>query len=1011
MLPIQLIIDGLYSYQSKQTIDFTTLTQSGLFGIFGGVGSGKSSILEAISLALYGETERLNSRDSRGYNMLNLKSNHVYIEFDFTNFEERKFKFTVSWKRKKKFEETTPMERLAYEWQNDAWIPMESADATMVLGLTYENFRRTIIIPQGKFKEFLELKGADRSKMMKEIFNLERFDLSPQVSNLQRENNFKIENLKGVLSGFEEISIEAVQRQQTELEVTQQQLKLLKSDFAIVETEWKTLQEAQKKFEELRIKKLEFKELSSRKVEMDQLQSDILQFETVEKAFKDLINRQITLAEEEQQQLKSQQNVVSDKLRLSNEIDIHNQQLLKWQAAFEQLDSQKQRLLDLDFLEKIKELESSLITQQEALNKGTIFVKEQETVETAVKTEIHKSEEQLDKLKLERIDASQWIAIGNWYQTQAFLTKQLEQLQKKKSANTSEREKTIKDFEALKVTPENWEALYTAKNEELNHQITEQNQLMTAWSVAHELSRYANNLHDGEACPLCGSLEHPQINHQADASEQLAAVKLLKSELEEKLRELQKQQVLLQKAASTHDFLVEQQQHINEEEKTLEIQKAQHLTAFIWSEFSASSPELFENKKRSAAALEKELQETELFMKALREKLATQQERTQKAHKKISAIEMEISGLTGQCNQLKGQLKTLDLRAYEAIDLEHICAQKNALAIENELVEKSYKTALEKIRELQPQLATKVGILETIENQLQFIRGNQNILNETMEKTLDRLQFKKMDEVQRILAKNWNIEQERQRINQFQFQLQRGQQIIEELQLQTTGLNFDPSLFDAKEKQYLQLQIEVEQTIGKTSALEQELHRVQVAMAKKKELIEQANALEQRALNLTTMTNLFKASGFVNYVSSIYLQNLCDVANVRFHRLTRNQLSLKLNDNNEFEVLDYLNNGYARSVKTLSGGQGFQTSLCLALALAESIQALNKADKNFFFIDEGFGTQDAESINTVFETLQYLHKENRVVGIISHVEELQERIPSSISIFKNEEKGSYVVVN
>jgi exonuclease SbcC len=156
---------------------------------------------------------------------------------------------------------------------------------------------------------------------------------------------------------------------------------------------------------------------------------------------------------------------------------------------------------------------------------------------------------------------------------------------------------------------------------------------------------------------------------------------------------------------------------------------------------------------------------------------------------------------------------------------------------------------------------------------------------------------------------------------------------------------------------------------------------------------------------------MFNASGFVNYVSSIYLQNLSDVANVRFHRMTKNQLSLTINSSNEFEVIDYLNNGAQRSVKTLSGGQGFQASLCLALALAESVQSLNKNDKNFFFIDEGFGTQDAESISIVFETLQSLRKENRIVGIISHVAELQERIPRSITIVNEDGQGSTVSTN
>ena len=82
MIPIQLTIQGLYSYQKKQTIDFTQLTAANLFGIFGSVGSGKSSILEAITFALYGRTDRLNlSGDNRNYNMMNLKSNELLNRF------------------------------------------------------------------------------------------------------------------------------------------------------------------------------------------------------------------------------------------------------------------------------------------------------------------------------------------------------------------------------------------------------------------------------------------------------------------------------------------------------------------------------------------------------------------------------------------------------------------------------------------------------------------------------------------------------------------------------------------------------------------------------------------------------------------------------------------------------------------------------------------------------------------------------------------------------------------
>ena len=156
------------------------------------------------------------------------------------------------------------------------------------------------------------------------------------------------------------------------------------------------------------------------------------------------------------------------------------------------------------------------------------------------------------------------------------------------------------------------------------------------------------------------------------------------------------------------------------------------------------------------------------------------------------------------------------------------------------------------------------------------------------------------------------------------------------------------------------------------------------------------------------MDEMFRAQGFVNYVSSVYLKNLCESANERFFKLTNNQLRLELDDKNNFLVRDYLNSGEVRSVKTLSGGQTFQAALSLALALSDNIQHLTKAKQNLFFLDEGFGTLDKDSLQTVFKTLKALRSENRVVGIISHVEELQQEVDNFIRA-ESTENGSRIV--
>ena len=103
-----------------------------------------------------------------------------------------------------------------------------------------------------------------------------------------------------------------------------------------------------------------------------------------------------------------------------------------------------------------------------------------------------------------------------------------------------------------------------------------------------------------------------------------------------------------------------------------------------------------------------------------------------------------------------------------------------------------------------------------------------------------------------------------------------------------------------------------------------------------------------------------------------------------------------------------MNNGKVRHIKTLSGGQLFQASFSMALALADHIKSLCQVEHNFFFLDEGFGTLDKQSLEHVLESLRALRHENRIVGLISHVEELQNDIDVHLRVHHDAAKGSYI---
>ncbi|HHH54920.1 MAG TPA: SMC family ATPase, partial [Bacteroidetes bacterium] len=180
-------------------------------------------------------------------------------------------------------------------------------------------------------------------------------------------------------------------------------------------------------------------------------------------------------------------------------------------------------------------------------------------------------------------------------------------------------------------------------------------------------------------------------------------------------------------------------------------------------------------------------------------------------------------------------------------------------------------------------------------------------------------------------------------------------------------------------------------------------------LKEKEKFLKEKEERELRAEDLKLMRSLFTGNGFVNFISTVRLQEVVNYANSRFMKLTRGKMKLELNDDNSFSVIDFLNDGKTRSIKSLSGGQTFQASLSLALALASIVQQQNKSNQNFFFLDEGFGTQDEESLRLVFDTIKSLRKENRIVGLISHVNQLKEEVNTYLDVVHDQNTGSYIV--
>lgn len=1010
MIPVQLTIEGLYSYRERQTIDFRNLTEAGLFGIFGAVGSGKSSVLEAISFALYGETERLNMRDKRAYNMMNLKSSSSYIEFDFVNYENKLFRATRDFKRNlKKFEEVKPNAVTFYEFINGKWIPLDHSNAEVIIGLSYSNFKRTIIIPQGQFKEFLELGAAERTNMMKEIFNLQKFDLQNNVSALNVKNRSEQDQLEGQLKGFEDINEEKINIQKEQLTKEQKILSESNEKLEKISQTYQQLKNLKSDFDSLQQNKEKFNQLTEEKPQIDALEAQAELYDRTFRLFNPLIIEKNKLSKEISDKRNEKEQQVKNWQETEKAFNIIKEQLTVLEQQFKALEQSRIQENDLNLIIQIMKFSEEIKILNERTQKGSEKVKEVNVHKEKIQKTIDELSAQIKVLKEQKLDSALLSEMGNWFIQQKNLKKSLQEQTEKVEKHQKQIGEIAEELKPFDYT-ENYKEDFKSRKEALEAKKKELLQKLDHLKIQKELSRFASELHDGENCPLCGSKEHPHIVEFHDVNAELLEIQEKITSVEQKTAAIQKQEAEIDKILDRKKIFEEQL--LSEQKIVFQIQEniEKHILNFTWKTFSPDREEEFEKKRSDSFTLEKKIEETDRNIAVERENMDREIKTLEKYKNALEAFRLEEVSKQEQINISRSGLKILDWNLYTQKEKAEIEETYQTLVQSNKETEESYQKALEQEKILSPKLAEQKAIVSQSEKQIANLEKEIAVNEDAIIKALANQNFKEFKEVENILLQEINIEFVRTKVQHFKVEFEALKKFIGELELKLKGLSFDNEQFSLTEKQFNEVQIEQKQISDSVVTKTAEIDRLEKEFVKKQTLLKQLTKLQKRSDNLKIMMNLFKGAGFVQYVSSIYLRQLCDHANVRFHRMTRNQLSLQLNENNDFEIIDYLNEGKSRSVKTLSGGQAFQVSLSLALALAESVQANAQADKNFFFIDEGFGTQDTESVNIVFETLTNLMKENRIVGIISHVEELKEKIPTALNIIKDEERGSLIEI-
>lgn len=1027
MIPLSLTLEGIYSYQKRQTIDFAELTSAKLFGIFGSVGSGKSTILEAISFALYGQTERLNKNDSPNYNMMNLKSNEFFLEFDFkagTKYEEE-YKFVVKTKRNRKnYEDVGAFDRKCYQKVKGEWLPLEDKTAEKIIGLSYENFRRTVIIPQGKFQEFIGLTEKDRTNMLKELFSLDRFDLFFKTAGLDAKNKAEMENVKGQL---EQVSLEATPEIITAKENEKIELESLLEKFKAQEIELdkkeKVFSELKVLFENINILNENLSSLKEKSEEFARKESQLKNYEICEKNFKDLLTQKQKLDQDFSDGTKA---LKEKKALLLNFITAKEQsakELAIIKPEFENREALNQKATDLASLQQIKKLDVLLQQIQKEIEILAAQKKVKNQEQNALKEQLKLLAEERTNVKKTAPDWELLTNVQNWFTEKNNLLKNIAAVQKE----IAEHEQDLQKIQEEKITflsepvineclteaqktlkvPEIIAALKASELKE-GGKLGELEKSLVELQLNEKLGDFVSQLQDDQPCPLCGSREHPEILQVESVQVDVAKIKTEKEIITTRTKVLSETMSKLRVLYEKFTMFYKEKKKLEEKLALNKEDLQKHLLEFKWEMYQPDNEPLVKEAVKKASEVKVKIEALENSLEELNEKLDQAAKETEKVKELLESKEKQKAAETSKKETMLAHLKLLAYETYlfrEPSVIEQEICELNA---RYEKLNKDFSELTEQVNKLNQEISQVQGQIKSEEANLEKLALDSKDLVQEINERLKIVKLENIAAVEKILAVEIDLAKEQAVIKEYNESLLKIEATLKSEQQKIKDQTYNPEAHAVLLAELEALKLKITQNNEAKGALLEIIKKLKQDLETRNKLSVKLEALRKREANLATLKKLFKGSGFVNFISTKYLQNLCNAANERFHKLTRQQLKLEITASNSFQVRDYLYEGKVRSIKTLSGGQTFQAAFSLALALADQVNQLVGAKQNFFFLDEGFGTLDSESMHIVFDSLKSLHKENRIVGVISHVEDMQREIDVYLKVKNDDEAGSLI---
>lgn len=944
--PLKLIMSAFGPYAGSTEVEFTSLGERGLYLITGDTGAGKTTIFDAITFALYGEASgeireasmlRSNYADEKTPTFVELsfvlggKEYHVRRNPEYNRPKARGEGFTL---QKSDAELTLPDGKIITR-QKDV-----NQQIVEILGIDRSQFTRIAMISQGDFRKLLFASTEERKKIFQKLFHTHLYQsLQEELKRISAQMRKEFEKASASLDQYAE---------------------------GILCAPDDPLQDQVQKAREHQIPVAKIAELLKQLIDSDRMSESGL--ERQEKDLSEKISssdKTLTVAAEQKKQKAS---LASAKAQQQHEIDRASvcQEALKkaklQQPKIEELTQKaadlKAQILEYERLdelirevteasrktsdnqrdlkyksEKLESLQITLQAQKQEL--GSLQdAGEQEAKLTAQRDKIQQRVEDLDGLQMELAH--------------------LHQIDKKLS-------RAQQEYRAIQETAEKSQASY-------DH--------MRKAYLDEQAGILAQDLIDGQACPVCGATHHPHpanISTEAPTKEQLEQAEELADQSAKKAGDASR------KAGELRGRLEGQEQLVMKMVSELlgdgcyDSMDTGLAVGNDFEEIAGSGICAGSDFSNIQEMLEAWQQETKAALEALQEEL----KETAKRRKRRDELGLQIPGTETKIGQTEAALQELKA-AGASLTARQEAAEKQRDVLQEKLAYPDKSEAEAAIRNLikeQKALADDIA-------------GAEEACHES-EKTLAALEAT-IAEAQRQLAEHDDID------------------------------------FEAEEKQRKALADEMQVISSRRQEIHARVAANQTTLEKIQERQAQLEEVETRwrwikALADTAGGTLAGKEKIMleTYVQMAYFDRIIARANVRFLVMSGGQYELKRRqeaENNrsqsglELDVVDHYN-GSQRSVKTLSGGESFKASLSLALGLSDEIQASAGGIRlDTMFVDEGFGSLDEESLAQAMESLAGLADGNRLVGIISHVPELKQRIEKQILVRKDRSGGSFVEV-